>query len=174
MIMQQASPTARRRTYVVGCDVKPDIRVFSGSTYHLAREGVEDGLLNGMMNLYPRGIRGWRVFARAGLWKLSGGLRGRHGFKFTDGYLDGIWTRGLPALRDSIVINNFQLFGSHFLQSHRAFGIEPYFYIDGTLDEYFGDYRAFDTAKIDETAMRQALTVEREGYASCPKIVVMS
>ena len=172
--MQQASPTARRRTYVVGCDVKRDIRVLSGITYHLAQQGVEDGLLSGMMNLYPRGIGDWRVFARAGLWKLSGGLRGRHGFKFTDGYLDGIWTHGLPALRDSIVINNFQLFGSHFLQSHRAFGIEPYFYIDGTLDEYFGDYRAFDTAKIDETAMRHALTVEREGYATCRKIVVMS
>ena len=172
--MQPSTSPTRHRAYVVGCDVKRDIRVFSGSTYHLARQGVEDGLLSGMMNLYPHGIGGWRVFTRAGLWKLSGGLRGRHGFKFTDGYLDGIWTHGLPALRDSIVINNFQLFGSHFLQSHRAFGIEPYFYIDGTLDEYFGHYRAFDTAKIDETAMRKALMVEREGYASCPKIVVMS
>jgi glycosyltransferase involved in cell wall biosynthesis len=172
--MQQPSAPSRRRAYVVGCDVKRDIRVFSGSTYHLARQGVEDGLLSGMMNLYPQGIGGWRVFARAGLWKLSGGLRGRHGFKFTDGYLDGIWKHGLPTLRDSIVINNFQLFGSHFLRSHRAFGIEPYLYIDGTLNEYFGNYRAFDTAKIDETAMRHALAVERGGYASCPKIVVMS
>ena len=172
--MRQASPSARRRSYLVSCDVKQDIRVLSGITYHLAKQGVEDGLLTGMMNLYPRGISDWRVYARAGLWKLSGGLRGRHGFKYTDGYLDGIWKHRLPALRDSIVINNLQLFGSHFLQSHRALGIEPYFYIDGTLDEYFDNYRAFDTANIDETAMRQALAVEREGYASCRKIAVMS
>jgi glycosyltransferase involved in cell wall biosynthesis len=172
--MQQASPSAGCRTYVVGCDVKKDIRVFSGITYHLAKQGVEDGLLTGMMNLHPRGISDWRIYARAGLWKLSGGIRGRHGFKFTDGFLDGVWKQGLPALRGATVINNFQLFGSHFLQSHGAFGIEPYFYVDGTLDEYFGNYRAFDTAEFDETAMQHALAVERAGYSSCRKIVVMS
>lgn len=172
--MPQLVAPKRPRTYLVGCDSRSDTRVFSGSTYHLALQGVQDGLLTSMVNLYPRGIRGWRVYARAGWWKLSGGIRGRHGFKFTDGFLNGVWKHGLPALRDSIVINNFQLFGSHFLQHHRAFGIEPYVYIDGTLGEYFGDYRAFDTAKIDDTAMRQALAVEREGYAGCRKIVVMS
>src|SRR5215472_1150359 len=164
MIMQHAPPSRRSRTYVVGCDVRQDIRVFSGITYHLAQQGVEDGLLTGMMNLHPRGIGDWRVYAKAGLWKLSGGFRGRHGFIFTDGYLDGIWKRGLQALQDSIVINNFQLFGSRFLQSHRAFGIEPFFYIDGTLGEYFGNYRAFDAANIDETVVRQAMSMERAGY----------
>jgi glycosyltransferase involved in cell wall biosynthesis len=172
--MHQASPSARCRTYVVGCDAKQDIRVFSGTTYHLAEQGVEDGLLSGMMNLYPRGLGAWRVYARAGWWKLCGGIHGRSGFKFTDGFLDGIWKHGLPALKDSIVINNFQLFGTHFLHSYRAFGIEPYFYIDGTLDEYFGNYRQFDTAEIDVTAIQHALAVERAGYWSCRKIVVMS
>jgi hypothetical protein len=36
---QQGSRSARRGTYVVGCDAKQDIRVFSGSTYHLAKQG---------------------------------------------------------------------------------------------------------------------------------------
>lgn len=172
--MTQPSPASGTRTYVVGCDAKSDIRVFSGITYHLAKQGVQDGLLTGMVNLYPRGIGAWRVYARAGWWKLSGGLRGRQGFKFTDGFLDGIWKSRLPALQGSTVINNFQVFGSYFLRSHEAFGILPYSYIDGTLGEYFGDYQAFDAADVDETAMRQALSVEREGYASCRKIVVMS
>lgn len=48
--MQQTPPPARSRTYVVGCDAKSDIRVFSGITYHLAVQGVQDGLLNGMVN----------------------------------------------------------------------------------------------------------------------------
>jgi glycosyltransferase involved in cell wall biosynthesis len=172
--MERSSSPSKSRAYVVGCDVKRDIRVFSGITYHLALEGVRDGLLTAMVNLYPRGVGAWRVYARAGWWKLRGGIHGRHGFIFTDEYLEGIWKHGLPALRDSIVINNFQLFGSHFLEAYGAFGIEPYFYIDGTLDEYFGTYRAFDTAKLDENAMREALALEREGYASCRKIVVMS
>jgi glycosyltransferase involved in cell wall biosynthesis len=173
-MMQQASPSPGGRTYVVGCDVKQDIRVFSGITYHLAQQGVEDGLLTGMMNLHPRGIGDWRVYARAGLWKLSGGFRGRHGFIFNDGYLQDIWRRTLPALQGSTVINNFQLFGSHFLRHHEAFGIVPYFYIDASLGEYFSDYRAFDTAEIDEIAMRQALAAEGNGYARCRKIAVMS
>ena len=172
--IQPAAPSAGRCTYLIGCDVKNDINVFSGSTYHLALEGVQDGLLTGMMNLYPRGIGAWRVYARAGWWRLRGGIHRRRGFKFTEGFLDGVWQRGLPALRGSIAINNFQLFGSRFLNSYQAYGIEPYFYIDGTLDEYFGSYRPFDTAKFDDDEMRQALAVEQEGYASCRKIVVMS
>ena len=127
-----------------------------------------------MVNLYPREIGAWQVYARAGWWKLSGGLRRRQGFKFTDAFLDGIWKRRLPALQGSTVINNFQVFGSYFLRSHEAFGVLPYSYIDGTLGEYFRDYRAFDAAGISETAIRQAIAVEREGYASCRKIVVMS
>jgi glycosyltransferase involved in cell wall biosynthesis len=172
--MWRALRPSGARAYVVGCDCRNDIRVFSGSTYHLALEGVEAGLLTGMVNLYPRGLAGWPVYARAGWWRLSGGLRGRYGFKFTDGYLDGIWKRGLPALQGSRVINNFQLFGSRFLERHEAFGIVPYFYIDATLAEYLGSYRAFDTAEIDDSAMQQGLAAERDGYAACRKLVVMS
>jgi glycosyltransferase involved in cell wall biosynthesis len=168
--MQNASQRARCPTYLVGCDFKQDIRLVSGITYHLAQQGVADGLLTGMRNLYPRSLGNWQVLARGSVWKLSG----RHGFKYTDGFLDGVWRHALPSLRASTVINNFQLFGSHFHQNYRAFGIEPYFYIDGTLDEYFHNYRAFDTAKIEETVINEALAVEREGYAICPKIVVMS
>src|SRR5271169_3528993 len=157
--MQQASFSARRRTYVVGCDAKSDTRVFSGTTYHLAVQGVQDGLFTGMVNLFPRGIHAWGVYARAGWWKLKGGFSGRSGFKFTDGFLDAIWRRNLPVLAGSKIVNNFQLFGSHFLRSYRTFGIEPYFYIDSTLGEYFSDYRLFDTATIDETAISQALTI---------------
>jgi glycosyltransferase involved in cell wall biosynthesis len=172
--MRHVSHSARRRTYVVGCDAKSDIRVFSGSSYHLAVQGMEDGLFTGMVNLFPRGIHAWGVYARAGWWKLKGGFGGRSGFKFTDGFLDAIWRHNLPVLAGSKVVNNFQLFGSHFLRSYRTFDIEPYSYIDGTLSEYFCSYGAFDTTEVDETTMRRALAVEREGYASCRKIVVMS
>jgi glycosyltransferase involved in cell wall biosynthesis len=173
MTAHTAAPVAPR-TYLVGCDSKNDTRVFSGSTYHLARQGVQDGVLTAMVNLYPRGIGGWGTYARAGWWKLRGGIYGRHGFIFTDEFLDGVWRRRLPELRGSVVINNFQLFGSHFLRSHRGFGITPYVYIDGTLGEYFGNYRGFDTPRFDEDAMNQALATERDGYEACCKVVAMS
>jgi glycosyltransferase involved in cell wall biosynthesis len=172
--MQAASGSVRLRAYVVGCDAKQDIRVFSGITYHLAQQGMEDGLLTGMMNLYPRGIGAWPVYAQAGWWKLRGGVHGRRGFIYTDTFLNGCWRRSLPALRDSIVVNNLQLFGSHFLQYYGTFGIEPYIYIDGTLDEYFNTYRPFDTAKFDANEMPRLYAVERQSYANCCKIVVMS
>ena len=173
--MARAPNPVAPTTYLVGCDSKNDIRVFSGITYHLALQGVQDGVLTAMVNLYPRGVRASAIYARAGLWKLRGGIRGRHGFKFTNGFLDGIWKRGLPALRGSTVINNFQLFGSNFLRFHSAFGITPYCYIDGTLGEYFGNYRDFDAAaQIDDTSLGQALDVERDGYAVSRKVLVMS
>jgi glycosyltransferase involved in cell wall biosynthesis len=171
--MQQ--PSSRLRTFVVGCDNPSDIRVFSGITYHLALQGVRDGLLTGMVNLYPKGFSGWPVYARAGWWYLCGSLHGRrHGFKFTDQFLDAIWKRHLPALHGSTVINNFQVFGPHFLRSHESFGILPYAYVDATLTEWFYTYRPFETAILNEVAMRRAIAVEREGYASCRKVVVMS
>jgi glycosyltransferase involved in cell wall biosynthesis len=171
--MSQASSSLAPRTYVVGCDAKSNMRVFSGTTYHLALQGMEDGLLSGMVNLFPRGVTAWRIYARAGWWKLKAGF-GRRGYKFTDDFLDALWRRHLPRLKGAKIINNFQLFGSHFLRAHRAFEIEPYYYIDGTLREYFGGYGAFDMADIGASAIAQALAVEREGYASCRKIVVMS
>jgi glycosyltransferase involved in cell wall biosynthesis len=161
-------------TYLIGCDARDNTRVFSGSTYHLALEASRSGLITKMINLYPRGIAAWHSYARAGLWKLRGGLRGRQGFKFTDAFLDGAWQRGLPALRGATVINNFQLFGSYFLNRYEKLGIVPYCYIDATLSEYFDNYAQFDTARIDDGAKREALAVERAGYGCCPKIFVMS
>jgi glycosyltransferase involved in cell wall biosynthesis len=168
--VQDTSGPAKRRAYVVGCDFKEDIRVFSGTTFHLAQQGIEDGLLTGMVNLYPRGARYWQVFARGGLWKLTG----RYGFKYTDWFLDPVWRRALPILRDSIVISNHQLFGSHFLEHHKTFGIEPYCYIDGTFSEYVNFYRLFDTAEFNDRKMCRVFAVEREGYASCRNVMVMS
>jgi glycosyltransferase involved in cell wall biosynthesis len=42
------------------------------------------------------------------------------------------------------------------------------------LNEYFDGYSAFDTAEIDQAVVRRAFAIEREGYESCRKIVVMS
>lgn len=174
LIMRHRLVPGSRNCYLVGCDAKSNIRVMSGITYHLAEQGVQDGVFSGMVNLFPCGVPAWNIYARAGWWKLKGGLGGRNGFKFTDSYLGAIWRRNLPVLAGSTIVNNFQLFGSHFLRSYSSFGIEPCFYIDGTLKEYFNGYSAFDTAGINQAVVRRALVIEREGYENCRKIVVMS
>ena len=161
-------------TYLVGCDNRDDTRVFSGSTYHLARQGIQDGVLTAMLNLYPRGLAGVSTYVRAALWKMQGGWHGRHGFKFTDFFLDPGWKRCLPSLSGAVVVNNFQLFGSHFVHSHDKFGIRPYFYIDGTLEEYFQNYMQYDTSIVDKGAMASAMAAERDGYAACLKVIAMS
>jgi glycosyltransferase involved in cell wall biosynthesis len=163
-----------RRIYLVAAGNKNPMRAFSGITYHLALEGMRDGLISGMVNLYPRGLSGWPTYARYGWWKLSRGFPKQGGFSFTDAFLDAVWKQNLPALRDTTVINNFCVFGSHFLRRFREFGIDPYPYVDGTLTEYFYNYRAFDTADLDEAVIRRAIAVESAGYAQCRKIIVMS
>jgi glycosyltransferase involved in cell wall biosynthesis len=170
--MQSASRGAR--AFVVGCDTKSDIRVFSGSTYYLALQGVRDGLLTGMINLYPKGPSAWPIYAKAGWWRLGGFRSRRHGFRFTDQYQDAVWKRHLPALRGSAVINNFQVFGPHFLRSHGSFGISPYAYVDATLSELFNDYRPYEASVFDEATIQHAIAAERRSYASCRKVVVMS
>jgi glycosyltransferase involved in cell wall biosynthesis len=174
MTASSKSVPAAPGTFLVGCDASDDIRVFSGTTYHLALEGARDGMITSMINLYPRGIGAWRSYARAAWWKLGGGSRGRHGFKFTDGYLDEIWKPHLAALRGSTVINNFQLYGPYFLGRYEKYGIDPYCYIDATLGEYFDDYGDFDMAQVDDAAKRCAFATERAGYSSCRRVFVMS
>jgi glycosyltransferase involved in cell wall biosynthesis len=60
------------------------------------------------------------------------------------------------------------------VQSHDKFGIRPYFYIDGTLEEYFQNYMQYETSIVDKGAMASAMAAERDGYAACLKVIVMS
>ena len=67
----QPLPRSTPRAYIVVVMSNKDICVFSGTTYCLAMQSVQDGLLTGVMNLYPRGIRGCGVYARSGLVEAS-------------------------------------------------------------------------------------------------------
>jgi glycosyltransferase involved in cell wall biosynthesis len=111
-----------------------------------------------------------------GCWKLGRLLSGRKkdGFKFAPVYHEHMWTRYARALAGTAIVNNFQIFGSAFWRQANRLDIEPYFYIDGTLNEYFTSYAEFDTANIDKDTTSTAITLEREGYARANRIIVMS
>ena len=162
-------------TFLINCHSRNDHRLFSGISYYLAEQGIRDGLLTGMANLFPRGLGALPVYAAAARWKLTSGRRfPRQGFVYTEMYLDAIWERHLPNFSGSRVISNFQLFGPYFHKFHRTHGIVPYLYFDASLHEYFSAYAAYDTAGLDDDVKSHAFEIEREGYAVARTIVVMS
>jgi len=149
---------------------------FSGTTYHLARAGMAAHKLEGCFSLCSDEARLRSVQIRGGLWKLMRVLRMETtaGFKFTSACLDEVWPRHIESLAGANVISNFQLYGREFFKRRRSLDIGAYFYIDGTLTEYFESYGQYDVANIDPSTMRHAIELEREGYQSADGIVVMS
>jgi len=149
---------------------------FSGSTYHLACAGMAAGKLEGTFSLYSASGSGRLVQARGAGWKLRRLLLAQksHGFKFTSEYLNPVWSRYIESLAGTTLINNFQLYGGEFFKRRRKLDISAYFYIDGTLAEYFESYSEFDVANIDASTMAEAMKLETEGYQEADGIVAMS
>jgi len=149
---------------------------FSGTTFHMACAGLATGQLEGCFSLYSaeKPLRSLQV--RGALWKLARKLKGQKtsGFKFTSDYLDQVWPKYIEGVAGATLINNFQLYGRQFLKRYKSLAIAPYFYIDGTLAEYFESYDEFDVADIDPWTRRHAVEVEQEGYHAAAGIVAMS
>ena len=120
-----------------------------------------------------------RLQVAGALWKARHVMRGRkhRGFKYHSTFNDVVWSQYLPTLADTVVINNSQIFGRYFIRHHRRFNVTPCFFIDGTLTEYFHNYRAVGdnaVSGIDASVIQQAIELEREGYACAERIVAMS
>lgn len=148
----------------------------SGSTYYLAKAGLATRQLEGCFSLYS-GQRPLRSLEIGGaLWKLQRLLRKEKssGFKFTSAYLDHVWPRYIGALAGTTVVNTFQMYGPEFVKRRKALGIGAYFYIDGTLSEYFEDYAEFEVSEIAKSTKRHAIEIEKQGYESADGIVAMS
>jgi glycosyltransferase involved in cell wall biosynthesis len=149
---------------------------FSGITYHLAKGGMAARKLEGCFSLYSgrKPLKSLQV--RGALWKLSKLLQWQKsgGFKFTNAYVDVVWPRYIEALAGATLINNFQLYSPEFIRRRRALGIGAYYYIDGTLAEYFGDYADFEVASIDPSTRQHALELEQQGYDDADGLIVMS
>jgi hypothetical protein len=107
--MQQTVTPDSPRTYLVGCDGQGRCPGIYGQ--HKSR-ACKTGSWPEWSICIPARDRGWRLYARAGWWKLNGGLRGRHGFKFRDGFLDAIGKKGfqpcgIPRLCSSYIESQY-------------------------------------------------------------------
>jgi glycosyltransferase involved in cell wall biosynthesis len=149
---------------------------FSGITYHLARAGLATGKLEGCFSLYSGEKPLRTVQVRGALWKGMRRLLGQKvsGFKFTSEYLDAVWPRYIKLLAGATLVSNFQLYGREFHNRRKALGIGAYYYIDGTLAEYFESYGDFEVAAIDPVTRKRAIELEEEGYDSSDGIVAFS
>ena len=149
---------------------------FSGITFHMTCAGLAARQLEGCFSLYSaeKPLRSLQI--RGALWKLARKLQGHKtsGFKFTSDYLDQVWPRYIEGVAGTTLVNNFQLYGGQFLKRYKSLGIAPYFYIDGTLADYFESYDDFDVADIDPWTRQHAIEVEREGYHAAAGITAMS
>jgi glycosyltransferase involved in cell wall biosynthesis len=149
---------------------------FSGITYHLAKAGLLTGHLEGCFSLYSGAKPLRAVQVRGAIWKALRLLQQQKtsGFKFTGAYLDEVWPRYIQYLAGCTLVSNFQLYGRQFLKQRRQLGIGTYYYIDGTLKEYFESYGDFDVANIDDATRRHAIELEQEGYDAADGIVAFS
>lgn len=149
---------------------------FSGITYHLACAGLSTLKLEGCFSLYSGSTPQPRLHIRGGLWKLNRILRGQktQGFKFTSDCVDAVWPRYIESLAGTTLISNFQLYGREFFKRRKLLDIGAYYYIDGTLTDYFDSYAEYDMANVDRCTMKQAIEVEQEGYHCADGIVTMS
>ena len=148
---------------------------FSGSSWYLAQAGMKIGALDGIVTVQSEVEPNYTLKARGALWKANKKMRGHKvgGFKLSTEFQDTIWRKHLHLLAGTSLIDNCQTRGRWFLDHFRQHDIRLYPYIDGTLTEYFGTYRDFDCANIDDTTMRQIIEDERRGYAEAEHIVAM-
>ncbi len=151
-------------------------RAFSGSTWYLAEAAMAEGVLDGAFSLNPEDRFNARLAGAGASWKLGRILRRRRsgGFKFVERFHDILWSQHIDRLRDTVVINNTQIYGSVFLDRFERLGIRPCFFIDGTLADYFHGYGQFEEQTIGRDMVARAIELERRSYERAALIMTMS
>lgn len=176
IIAKNLSPNRKPRLVATGYTQRLEA-AFSGSSYHLAKAGMDGGQLDGCFTLQTPVRPDLRLNVAGAWWKLVQSLSRRKtgGFKFTPAFLDHVWERYLPLLSGTSILSNFQVLGSPFWQRAEHLDIDASFYIDGTLHEYFTTYAEYDVvAIIDKATQAAAIENERLGYQRARSIVTMS
>ncbi len=149
---------------------------FSGISWYLSRAGTSTGMFEGAFTLQSQEFFDWRQRSVGGAWKLQRILTRRKakGFKFTGLCQDVLWSQYQRHLENMTIISNYQILGKTFLKSYRPLGIKPFFYVDGTLSEFFYSYGQVEEQTFGPDLIRQAIELEKEGYQHAVGIMTMS
>ncbi len=141
---------------------------WSGIPFHFLREGRKRGLLQAGLPLSPLAPCWQR---RRYAWNLGRVLQGQRpgGFQYSREFLEKLWAPFRTRIRDSAVINCFQLFPPSVVADP---AVEKWFYIDQTLLQLFDVYG--ERGRIGTRIAREAVAREREGYQAARGIVAHS
>lgn len=160
--------TQHRRTLLAAVGDVNDIRIWSGTPYHLLQALRVVGAAETGLALEPLDrFRQLRRYA----WNLVALLRGRGrgGYQFSDACLERLWQPQRALLVGARVVNCFQLYPPSVLADAR---IEKWFYIDQTMPHYLQGY-GLGTA-IGGWMQRDILRRERDGYAQATGLITHS
>jgi glycosyltransferase involved in cell wall biosynthesis len=174
--MPRPAPGEPHRFLLASCSANIE-KSFSGTTYYLGCAGMDLATIDGIAALDGSGSKpSATLLTRKAWWYALKRLHGGKvsGFKFSNSYNDYIWKDNIDKFTNTVLINNFQLFGPYFRDRYKALGITPCFYIDGTLKEYFEAYAEYDTKDVDSETIKAALAEEAAGYRIAERIFVMS
>lgn len=161
-------PVTERRTLLAAVGDVNDIRIWSGTPYHLLQAARAAGVIDAGLSLQPLArFRQLRRYA----WNLMAVARGRGrgGYQFSDACLQRLWQPESATLKDARVVNCFQLYPRVVLEDDR---IEKWFYIDQTMPHYLDGYGL--GADISGWTQSDIVRREREGYARAAGIVAHS
>lgn len=161
----QAKP---RRRFLAAVGDSNNPVTWSGTPFHFLQAARIAGLLDEGLALSTEGLV-WK--SRRALWNLSSILGGdrRGGYQYSASFLERLWRPVRNSVRDSVVVNCFQLFAPSIVQDQ---SIEKWFFIDQTLRQLFDYYE--QRPLIGRRIALDAIAREREGYHAARGIIVHS
>jgi glycosyltransferase involved in cell wall biosynthesis len=156
------------RVFLAAIGDSNDPGTWSGIPYHLLKVARAQMLIDEGLPLTVEGA-GWQ--ARRVVWNLSRVFAGdrQGGYQYSCPFLNHLWSAVLPSLKDSVVINCFQLFPPSIVEDQ---SIRKWFFIDQTLLQLFDHYGL--RSSVGRGIAREAVEREREGYHAAEGIIAHS
>lgn len=72
------------------------------------------------------------------------------------------------------VISNVQGLGPYFASQRDRWGIDSWYFIDGTLKDYFETYSEYEVSGLSKRVQAEAIAMEAEAYLDAEGVIVMS
>lgn len=139
---------------------------WSGIPYHLTEAGRRAAFIEEGLPLDPTRLRRERLVWNA-LRLLTGDRAG--GYQYSRSFLEALWRPARDTVRGASIINCFQLYPPSLVAEQ---AITRWFFVDLSLTQVFDYYRTRDG--VGRRIASEAVTREREGYASARGVIAMS
>lgn len=160
--------TKTRRRFLAAVGDVNDIVTWSGIPYHFLQAAKTEGILDEGLSLAANGID---CQLRRCVWNMMRILSGERlgGYQYSVSFLENLWAPYRKMLRDSLVVNCFQLYPPSIVTDS---SIEKWFFIDQTLFQLFDHYGL--RSSVGRRIAKEAVKLERDGYHASAGIIAHS